>query len=236
MTTAFQFTEVTEALLFSVNVRTEFHGEEHVPAMDLSMRKEGSNELLNLLEPGLREALYFNSAAKQGQETLPEVLAVLPNLRFPKLNKCTHSWAKGEKHKGYRLILDYGLGDELSNVDLDNCTVTNWRFEVKEGGTVVLEWVVQYAGENLTSDVRGKLTGLIGESIHIQLIAPATPQITRGKDKGTAITADADDDETPDLLDGESPEPGSPEAAFIAEANGGNVWAFPGEAEARGAA
>lgn len=77
MTTPFQFPEVTEALLFSVNVRTEFHGEEHVPAMYLSMRKEGSNELLNLLEPGLREALYFNSACQAGSGDTPNLVVVV---------------------------------------------------------------------------------------------------------------------------------------------------------------
>lgn len=177
----FEFPQVTEVQLVHVNCRRELHGDEHVPAMDLSLRKEGSNELLDKLDPALRQALYYNAAATAGQEGLPEVLAVLPNLRVQKLNGQKFSWAKGERHKGYRFVLDYGLGDEESNIELDGCTVTNWRIETKEGGTVVLEWVVQYSGEKLTSDVRGKLTGLTDEPIYVQLFAPEVPQISRGK-------------------------------------------------------
>lgn len=217
---AFELPETTQVKLTHVNVRRELHGEEHVPAMDLSMRLEGSNDLLNLLDPAIRTALFWNAAAEKGQESIPEVLAILP-----KLNNQKFSWAKGERHKGYRLVLDYGLGDERSNVDLDDCTVTNWRFETKEGGTVVLEWVVQYAGERLTSEVRGKLTGLTDEPIFVQIIAPPVLQIVKGKAKAAAAADDdgqgelgddgdegeADDDSAPD-----SPEKALRRAAGVA--------------------
>ena len=217
----FQFPTTKEVHLSHVNIRREFHGDEHVPAIDLSLRLEGSNELLDMLDPALRTSLYYNAAATGGQEALPEVLAVLPNLRLPKLNGQKFTWAKGERHKGYAFTLDYGLGDGRSNVDLDDCTVTNWRFEVKEGGTVVLEWVVQYAGERLTSEARGLLTGLTDEPIFIQLIPPATPQITSGKAKPKATPAGEDDD-TEDLFDpegdddGEGPAEQTPEGALAA--------------------
>lgn len=207
----FELKAVTAVKLVHVNVRRELHGEDHVPAMDLSMRLEGSNELLDLLDPALRTSLYYNAAAKAGQESLPEVLAHLPNLRLAKLNAQKFSWAKGERHKGYRLLLDYGLGDDISNEDLDDCTVTGWRFETKEGGTVVLEWVVQYAGEKLTADCRGKLTGLTDELIHIQLFSPETPQIAKGKEKPAAAPDGAGDDNTGSLLgDGEDGNPVDP--------------------------
>lgn len=213
----FELKAVTAVKLTHVNVRRELHGEDHVPAMDLSMRLEGSNELLDLLDPALRTSLYFNAAAKAGQESLPEVLAHLPNLRLAKLNAQKFSWAKGERHKGYRMVLDYGLGDDIS-ISLDNCTVTGWRFETKEGGTVVLEWVVQYAGEKLTAETRGKLTGLTDEPIHIQLFSPETPQIVKGKDKPAAAPGDDDDDGnagggTGSLLGGDADED-TPEAAM----------------------
>lgn len=212
----FELPETTQVKLTHVNVRRELHGEEHVPAMDLSMRLEGSNDLLNLLDPAIRTALFWNAAAEKGQESIPEVLAILPNMRLPKLNNQKFAWAKGERHKGYRLVLDYGLGDERSNVDLDDCTVTNWRFETKEGGTVILEWVVQYAGERLTSEVRGKLTGLTDEPIFVQIIAPPVLQIVKGKAKPAAA---ADDDGQGELDDGDGDEDGddaadSPEKAL----------------------
>lgn len=225
----FELKTVTECRLSHINIRRELHGEEHVPAMDLSMSMEGGNELLDLLHPKLRETMYCNRAATAGQETLPEVLAVLPNLRFPSLNNCKFSWNKGERHKGYNLILDYGLGPEKSNVDLDGCTVANWRFEIKEGGTVVLGWVVQYAGDRLTSDVRGLLSGLTDEPIFVQLLA--TPGLTVHKGKPKAVPVDDGDGmgEGEDMFagGGEPPEDegdgegeDSPEAALMRAAEG----------------
>lgn len=184
----FEFQQVTPVHLTNVNSRREKHGDENVPAMDLSMRLEGSNELLNLLDDRLRVALYFNAAATDGQMAMPEVLAVLPNLRHAILHKREFKFAKGVRAKGYRLMLDYGLGGD-SNVDLADVTVTGWEFECMEGGSVVLRWSVQCAGEQLTSDVRGMLTGLIDETVHIQLIPPATPQIVQGKDRPAAPPA-----------------------------------------------
>lgn len=211
----FQIATVTQVKLCNINIRREIHGDEHVPAIDLAMRLEGGNDLLDMLDPALRTVFYFNKAATEGQSSLPEVLAVLPNLRFAKLNGMKFSWAKGERHKGYFMLLDYGLGDNESNVNLDDCTVTNWRFETKEGGTVILEWVVQYAGEKLTSDVRGKLTGLTDEHIHIQLMPPATPHVVTGKSK----PGNSSDDKSGEL-DLEDNDEITPEQAFADAVDG----------------
>lgn len=194
----FEFQQVTAVHLTNVNSRRELHGDEHVPAMDLSMRLEGSNELLNLLDPGLRQALYWNAADTAGQVGLPDVLAVLPNLRHSILHKRAFKFAKGARAKGYRLVLDYGLGGD-SNVDLADVTITGWEFECLEGGSVTLRWSVQCAGEQLTSDVRGMLTGLIDETVHIQLIPPVTPNIVQGKDRPAPAAGSADQG---DLLEG----------------------------------
>jgi hypothetical protein len=227
----FEFLKVTAVALTHINVRRELHGDEKVPAVDLSLRIDSGNEILDKLDPNLRQALYCNNAATAGQELLPEVLAVLPNLRVPKLNGQKFNWAKGERHKGYRFVLDYGLGDEDSNVELDGCTVTGWAIETKEGGTVILSWTVQYAGEALTDEARGRLTGLTDETIHIQLFAPEVAQISRGKATPSSAP-DKEDDEgdgqgpTGDLINGDED---TPEKALI-RAHGGDGTQSPEEA------
>ena len=60
----FQFPEVTECKATNVNVRREFHGDERVPAFDLSFSKEGSNELLDLIDPALRTTPWSAAALK----------------------------------------------------------------------------------------------------------------------------------------------------------------------------
>lgn len=226
--TPFVFDQITEVTLSHINIRREFHGDEHVHAVDLSMRLEASNNVLDKVEPKLREALYCNRAATAGQELLPEVMAVLPNLRFPRLNNQKFVYGKGDRLKGYSLTIDYGLGPEQSNVDLDGCTVTSLRFEVKEGGTVVLEWTVQYAGDKLDSDVRGLLTGLTGENIHIRLLPEPGMQVVRGKEKAAPAATGDGMDEGEDMFagGGEPPEEeagkqeDSPEAALMRAAEG----------------
>jgi hypothetical protein len=194
---AFQLESVTEVKLLHVNHRKEFHGEEKVQAVDLNFEWETSNEKLDLLDPALRTALYWNAAADQGQEALPEVLAILPNLRVAHLNGGKFKYRGSDKFKGYDFALDYGLGDEDSNVEFADCAVGKFEIETKEGGTVTLRWQVSYAGERLTGPVMSKLIDHEQEKAFITLKAPATLVLVKGG-KGKAPAAGGEDQE--DLL------------------------------------
>lgn len=122
----FQLENVTECECSHVNIREENHGEEKVLAVDLAFWKEGGNELLDLFHPEIRTTLYCNRAAQEGQETLPDLLAVLPNLRLSGLPDRMH-WGGNDKFAGYRLSVDYGLGGEESNVDLTECVLAGLK-------------------------------------------------------------------------------------------------------------
>lgn len=180
----FALTTTREVSCSHVNIREENHGDEKVLAVDLAFWMEGSNDLLELFHPDLRRALYCNKAAEAGQAELDEELAVLTNLRAPGLPERMH-WGGPAKFGGYRLVCDYGLGDETSNIDLTDCVLAKKWIEPKEGGTVKIGWRVSYAGEALQDVMtRGKLTGLKGQKAFIQLHAPAVLQvITGGKGK-----------------------------------------------------
>jgi hypothetical protein len=217
---AFQLESVTEVKLLHVNHRKEFHGEEKVQAVDLNFEWETSNEKLDLLDPALRTALYWNAAADQGQEALPEVLAILPNLRVAHLNGGKFKYRGSDKFKGYDFALDYGLGDEDSNVEFADCAVGKFEIETKEGGTVTLRWQVSYAGERLTGPVMSKLIDHEQEKAFITLKAPATLALVKGgKSKAPAagddgqgeLGGDGDDDDGDDEL-------GEVEGAFIGTA------------------
>lgn len=217
----FQLPNTTECHCEHVNIREENHGEDKVLAVDLSFSKTGGNELLDLFHPDIRTTLYCNREAEKGQEVLPEVLAILPNLRLSALPE-RMSWGGADKHGGYRLILDYGLGGEGSTMDLTSCTVGKKWFECSEGGTVTIGWRVSYAGEALQDVLtRGKLVGLKGQAAFIQLHPPAVLQVIKG---GKAPKkAKGQDDET-DLLDDEADDDGedTPEKA-MARAHGAAV-------------
>jgi hypothetical protein len=171
----FAFRTITDVTLTHVNFRKELHGNDHVQAVDLSMAVDVQNTRLDDFQPGLREALYWNADASAGQADIDGVPATLPNLRFPRLNggKFALDDRKSKtKLAGYELTIEYGLGDDISNMALDCCKVVKRAIECKEGGTITLTWQVKYSGDRLDQDTCGKLALLEQDLIAIRLIPP----------------------------------------------------------------
>ena len=168
----FQLEEVTQVTITNANARRELHGQEKVRAIDIVFALKGENTLLDLIKPGLREHHYFNKAMTSGQETLPDVVIPLPNLRHPEL-PLAYTYRKGEKSRGYRFIWDRGLQDV--HLDLTDVVLTNLHYEINEGGSVCVMGTIQYNGDELQgNDLYGELSGLASEGdIHIKLLAPA---------------------------------------------------------------
>lgn len=239
----FELQQVTEVAFTNSNPRSEFHGEDHVRAIDISMTITGDNTLLDLFEPGLREHEYTNRDLKAGQQPLPDVVIPLPHLRFPKLPERV-AYAKGEKVRGYRFVIDYGLGEEAgSNVDLTDCAVGGQWYEKQQGGTVTLGFSVHYNGDELNDDrLYGRLAGVatLGKG-HVQLLAPPTLiPVSKGwrsgkadtpplKNGGGELFSEVQDEGTGERE--EHPE-GTPEEALAATetnpvATGEAEWPFP---------
>lgn len=168
----FAIEEFAPAKLNSVNLRSEVHGEKHVPAVDLSFTQDVPNTVLSYFDGALLSALYYCSAASSGQTEIEDVPQILPNLCFPKLG-LPLKWE--DSGKGYFLEVDYGLGPDESNIELDLCTVGEFRITPREGGTVEIKFRVQASGEQLTEKVFGKLASLIQQEVKIQLNPPQAP-------------------------------------------------------------
>jgi hypothetical protein len=172
----FEFLTPKTVILTDVNLRKELHGEDLVQAVDLTMAVDLPNSVLDTIQPGLRQALYFNASEESGQDQLEGMDKALPNLRFPHLNACKFALDdKKNKLAGYDLGVDYGLGDEISSMYFDCCKVTRRAIEVREGGTMRLSWQVQYSGDRLDVATCGKLASLERGEISIVLIPPAVP-------------------------------------------------------------
>lgn len=170
----FEFLSPIVVQLLNVNSRKELHGDEHVQAVDLSFKADFSNTILNdLFADGLRESMYHNASAEASQEDLDGIDSTLPNLRFPKLNGQRFTWGRKDKLVGYVLTLEFGLGDSISNIELELCKVSGRVYELKEGGTVSVFWKVQNASDRLDIETCGKLVLLGGEEVTMSLRAPA---------------------------------------------------------------
>lgn len=173
----FAFPDITEFTLTNVNTRKENHGKQHVQAVDLSLRGVFQAEVLERIEPGLHAHHYHNPAADAGQEEVPGVPPVLPDLRFPALNSRAFKYGSKDRLTGYSLDMDYGLGEEGgSNIVLEGCKVNDIKYETAEEGIVTLDLKVQYAGAALTQEVCGALVLAGGEKVHLKLLPPALDQ------------------------------------------------------------
>lgn len=183
----FAFRSPTDVTLTKVNPRKELHGDQHMQAVDLCMSVDVPNTKLQEMAPGLLEALFYNAAADAGQEVLEGVDLGRPNLRFPKLNDGKFGlMRRKDQFAGYTLCVEYGLGDDLSNMEFDCCKVKSLAAVLKEGGTVTLSWTCQYSGDRLDQETVGKIVMLEKDIVTIELIPPVVEQIEEEK----ALTAE----------------------------------------------
>lgn len=164
---------LTNAKLGNVNFRNELHGDDHVSAVDMSFTINSSNTILDKFDPALLPALYKNAAVESGQASLEGVDGILPNFRFPRLS-LPLKWTA--KLSGYYLTIDYGLGNEDSNIEIDACSISKFDISPREGGTVEVKILVQSSSDRLTESVRGKLSGLIQSEVQILLTAPTVSE------------------------------------------------------------
>lgn len=216
----FQLDKPTQITITNANPRRELHGTEKVRAIDIAFSLTGENTLLDMIEPGLREHHYCNNALKSGQETLPDVVIPLPNLRHPKLPTSYH-YAKGEKWRGYRFIWDFGIDE--AHVDFTDVVLANVHYDLAEGGSVTLMGTIQYNGDELQDNaVYGELSGLASESeISVTLLAPAELIPVKKGYRAGKPDSPAPTDGEGDLLppDDDSDGPQTPEDAFIGTAD-----------------
>jgi hypothetical protein len=162
----FEIEDFAAVKLNSANFRSQLHGEEHVPAVDLGFTMDAPNTILSYFDGFLLSSLYYCSAASSGQKVIDGVDQVLPNLRFPKL-KLPLKWE--EDLTGYTLTIDLGLGGK-SNLELSSCAVNGFEIEPKEGGTVQVGFRVQAV--RLSEKDIGKLATLVQHDLQIQLTPP----------------------------------------------------------------
>jgi hypothetical protein len=165
--TQFSLPTMTRVTVSNVNVRSELHGDEHVPAVDLAFKLTGSNLLLSEFDGALRGMFYEKAGkpSKEQQASLDGVEQVsdLPLLRCRIIEQPIKL---ASEYVGYALTVDRGLGG-ASNIVLGDCGVDKFRADCKEGGTVELAFRVQAA--KLGADVLGKLATLIGSEVSIML-------------------------------------------------------------------
>lgn len=147
------------------------------PGAGLDFIVNTSNDILTMFDGTLRSMLYTknaNSSAPQ-QQTLENVepISDLPNLT--EIGKKLGQFGWDLELTGYSLELDHGMGGK-SNIVLEDCKLTNWRFKCKEGGSVEVKFRVE--SPDVNEKTHGKLALLKTMEFPILLAAPEVqPQL-----------------------------------------------------------
>lgn len=152
------FTLVKErCLLSNLNIRTEMHGDEREPAIDLAFEFSGANNLLLKLHPSLRDTFY------QADETRDLVNPDhKPHLRFPLMGPIT--W---EMEIPRTLLRIHDAEDSSHDVILGGGKTNKFKLTLKEGGTVEFKFRCQFSHPD--EDSTAKLMRVLNQVVPISL-------------------------------------------------------------------
>ena len=159
----FEITEFAEVTLASVTNRIEKRGDEDVPAVSLSLVFTAENTLLDLIDPGLRHALF--KANPDAEPELPEMEQTTPVLRCNSIEKLTLT----TRHDGWRLAMDQGI-DESTPLEFGGCKVDKVTVDAHQGGSVTIK--MRVGTSDVDAERLGKLAVNNGQSVWIKLLKP----------------------------------------------------------------
>lgn len=160
--------EKQQCKLDNVNPRAEIHGPDKVLAVDLKISFKDSNDILSEFDPYLKSAFYGKGDEAQGE--LIEDATYLPKLKFPFIPSIKYD----KEFSGYELIVHLGLGGKNSDVEMIECVVDNFKFEMQDGGSVITSFrVIAHPQEK---DL-GKLCAMIQQEIEVTLLPPEAEEM-----------------------------------------------------------
>jgi hypothetical protein len=190
------------------------------PGAQLSMSMLLPNHDLVMFDGKLKSALYSKSAASSapvqaGLEGV-EPVSDLPNLSAIGRHIGLLHW-KAE-YTGFTLVIDQGMGG-ASNIEIDNCVLSNFTIDPKEGGSVAIGFKLE--SQDVPPAVFGKLATLKNREVEITLAPPEVSQqeigqpVQKPRSKPSAPTG-KDAAAGDGYVDDTDFPAGSPEAAFTA--------------------
>lgn len=142
-----------------INSRLEMHGEEEVLAVDVKMSADVPNAMLDLLTPGLRQAIYDRGPQADIDD---DHLTVV---RFPSMP--SFDWAAGLEAAEFVIHTGKKADDIAFSADVNNLKLTP-----KDGGTVSITFRAQILPE---PEEVGTLTGLLGQKVKVTVKAAEVP-------------------------------------------------------------
>ena len=157
------------ALLSNVNPRSEIHGDEKKPAMDLFFNIDGSVDMLGGLSPMLPAALFQRDDAPVVD--LATDRDALSKYKFANRIEAL-SW-KLPKPARCRVVVHFGVSGQ-QDIVLGEALVDKIRIEPHDGGTVSIGFRVQTTEP--TAEQKGRLCEWIQQAVDITVEPLAEPE------------------------------------------------------------
>jgi len=162
----FALQKIVAAMTFQP--RLENAGDEKKGASTLHFVATLPNSVLDLFEPQLRASFYRKELKSDDQIDLADIGAApddgLVRLRFRRIGAAIE-W--DEEFPSYALALDYGIADEA--IQLAEVKADNFRFDMRDGGSVLMKWRVS---AHPNEEQAGKLYTLNGREVTLSLSPP----------------------------------------------------------------
>lgn len=175
--TQFHLSQATKTKVLDVKVLSQKNREpDEDPGVKLFLELQLTNHVLDFFDPTVRGFLYRKAAGSVSARNATldgiEEVSDLPNLTPAGMKIPVLKWA--QEFAGYRLVIDQGLGGKKSEIEITDCMLSEFRFFLKEGGTVVAKMIVESA--NVDGRQWGMLAKLKSRSLEIKLEAPKEAQ------------------------------------------------------------
>lgn len=172
----FALLDSARVTITSVNIRSEMHGKDHVPALDLKVSLTAPNTMLDLLGMGPLRSMFYE-AVKEGAEPpdQPELDGVDPVTDTPVLRsvelepvKLKHEWT------GYTAFIERGARGRASGIELGDCAVGQMAIEMLQGGSCKFSFGIQASG--VKEAQLGQLGAMLGLETGLLLEPPLETQ------------------------------------------------------------
>jgi hypothetical protein len=152
------------------------------PGAKLSVEMMMSNDILAFFDGNLRGFLFTKnpvaalstgrSAGKQAELEGVPAISDTPNLTSIGAHVGALHWE--DESTGFTFVVDLGLGGKLSNLELGDCKLSNWRLIPKEGGTVIVRFDIE--SNDVSEKAFGRLAKLKSREIEVLLLPPEITQ------------------------------------------------------------
>ena len=146
------------AMFLNLNVRAEHHGDETMPAVDLTFKTRIRQEDLTSLHPDLAGVLFVRDEGEGDDEALTRP-------RFAALG----SIAWGDKTKDVRVVIateEKKKDDGYLAITLPTCSAYDFSLTPKAGGFADVKFKIQL---NPDSGDVGRMTDLLGHDVYLTM-------------------------------------------------------------------